>query len=186
MSAFFRIAPPSSGPSAPCWRSNTTSGRPCGATRRLTACSRRRPRRCPTGRGRRRHHPLSNNHPRVPRGARTPFDRTRPIELDRSRPPGENTLPFCNTSGRFQWTVGAAGDLIMLPGEMTMRSESTPYVPPYYRSGENVPRRLVEPQQGSEYLYDENTQTATWLTNVQAGSGYHTNQGGDWVKTDEI
>jgi len=44
----------------------------------------------------------------------------------------------------------------------------------------------VRPVAGRDHRYDAAAQRSDWFTDVRAGSGYHTQQGGDWTKTDEV
>jgi len=44
----------------------------------------------------------------------------------------------------------------------------------------------VRPVAGRDYSYNAGEQRSVWMTEIRAGSGFHTNYGGDWTKTDEV
>lgn len=63
------------------------------------------------------------------------------------------------------------------------RSDSLPL---FMRSHDKSLRSDIRPVCSRDYIYDERAQRSVWITSTCGPTGYHTNDGNDFTKTDEI
>lgn len=61
----------------------------------------------------------------------------------------------------------------------------TNYLPPFMASRTECDKSAVIPVEGVDYRYDSDGQTAVPINCMSRPTGYHTNQGQDWVTTDQ-
>jgi len=63
------------------------------------------------------------------------------------------------------------------------RSDSLPL---FMRSHDKSLRSDIRRVSSRDYIYDERAQRSVWITSTRGPTGYDTNQGNDFTKTDEV
>ena len=64
--------------------------------------------------------------------------------------------------------------------------DKTDSLPLFMRSHDKSLRSDIRPISSRDYIYDERTQRSVWITDTRSPTGYSTNNGNDYTKTDEI
>jgi len=64
--------------------------------------------------------------------------------------------------------------------------DASDFLPLFMRAHDKSLRSDVRPVSARDYVYDDSAQRSVWTSSAPGPSGYHTNSGNDFTKTDEV